>query len=166
MTLYPFVFGSSDNLQCFDEAAPCTLEQTSMCAIAVAQKADAQSHDPDVLPGQKMYVPWLTCMDSHKDDISYCNSLVNISSSAVSDCMKNDAPRLVQQYLKDDDPIPGTPTVNVNGKKVSILSYRVIHNTICKADPSLKGCNQGMPNGIDVDWVPKIERVPHGEVVV
>jgi len=88
-----------------------------MCAIAVAQKADAQSHDSAVLPGQKMYVPWLTCMDSHRDQISYCNSLVNISSSAVSACMQNDAQRLVQQYLKDDSSIHATPTVNVDGKK-------------------------------------------------
>lgn len=131
-----------------------------MCVIDVATKADPSS----TFPGQSKYVPWLVCMDSSKDQISKCNEQVGVSSSDVDSCMKTDAPKLLQQYLKAGEPIQATPTVHINGKKVK-TSYNKIRQAICDADPTLKGCKSPMPNG--GDWEPAESHVPpHGDVVV
>lgn len=161
MTLNPFLMGSAEKPQCFDEKSPCTLEQESMCVIDVTQKADATSK----FPGQDKYIPWLVCMDSSGDKISSCYEKTGVDPSAVSQCMKSDVQDLIKQYLKVDANIGGTPTVNVNGKNVK-TSYRAIYTAICKADPSLKSCssNRAMPDW--ADWEPETESRPDGEVVV
>lgn len=147
MTLNPFVMGSATKPECFDEASPCTLEQTSMCVISVTQKADSQSK----FPGQDKYVPWLACMDSNNDTISKCNQEASVDSSAVSHCMSSNAPELLKQYLKVDAHIRATPTVHINGKNIEKVTYKAIHKAICEADPSLKGCssNAFMPPWAD-----------------
>lgn len=119
-TLNPFVFGSTSALRCFDEASPCTLEQESMNVIA--------NNTQDV------YVPWLVCMDSSGDQLSSCDSQVGISapaSTAPSD--------ILNHFFTLDEPITGTPTVNVNGKSVK-TSYSAISRALCKADSTLSGC--------------------------
>lgn len=159
MTLNPFVMGSAKRPGCFDEKSPCTLEQTSMCVISVATKADPSAQ----FPGQEKYVPWLSCMDSKRDAISECNKEAGVDSDAVSQCMKTDAPELLKQYIPIDKPIRATPTVHINGKQAK-TSYRAIHTTICKAEPSLKGCSAEMPDW--ADWEPESTHVPPSDVVV
>merc|ERR1712232_169007 len=129
ITLNPFVFGSESKLECFDEASPCTLEQESMNVI----ENNAQS----------VYVPWLVCMDSDKDNIGACDSQVGISrpASTVSATTLN-------KYLKADESIQQTPTVHINGKNVK-TSYSAIRNALCSADPSLSGCSAEVPNDAD-----------------
>jgi len=129
ITLNPFVFGSASRLECFDESAPCTLEQESMNVI------ENNSQDK--------YVPWLICMDSNGDQISKCDSQVGISKPAST------APSAVlSKYMKADSPIRGTPTVHINGQNVK-TSYSAIRNALCSADPSLSGCSGEMPNDAD-----------------
>jgi len=112
MTLNPFVYGSASSLKCFDEAAPCTLEQESMNVIA---------NNP-----QDKYVPWLVCMDSTSDQLDTCDKQAGVSKPASS------APAdLLDQYLKVDSPIQGTPTVYVDGKNVK-TSYSAIKTALCK----------------------------------
>jgi len=161
MTLNPFLMGSAEKPQCFDEESPCMLEQTSLCVISVTQKADAKSK----FPGQNKYVPWLVCMDSSGDKLSSCNEKVGVDPSAVKQCMTSDAPDLVKQAITADAKINATPTVHVDGKEVK-TSYRAIYAAICKADPSLKSCasNRAMPDW--ADWEPPKSSRPHGEVVV
>jgi len=130
MTLNPFVYGSASSLKCFDEAAPCTLEQESMNVIA---------NNP-----QDKYVPWLVCMDSTSDQLDTCDKQAGVSKPASS------APAdLLDQYLKVDSPIQGTPTVYVDGKNVK-TSYSAIKKALCKADSSLKACASNfMPEGAE-----------------
>lgn len=159
MTLNPFVMGSAAKPSCFDERSPCILEQTSMCVIEVAQKADAQSK----FPGQSKYVPWLVCMDSGGDKTSACNNQVGVDSAAVATCLKSDAPALLKKYIASGKSINQTPTVHVNGKNVK-TSYKAIHTAICKEDPSLKGCSAEMPSWADLE--PRTDPRPQGAVVV
>lgn len=142
--LNPFVYGSADRPRCFDEASPCTLEQTSMCVIKLANG------------DQSKYVPWLVCMDSTEDRVQKCNAEVGVDSNAVQQCLKADAPALLQQYLKVDKSVYGTPTVYVNGVDIrsswhESLTYNKIHEAICeagkKAGDMLKGCSAAKP-----DW--------------
>jgi len=130
MTLNPFVFGSASSLECFDEAAPCTLEQESMNVIA---------NNP-----QDKYVPWLVCMDSTGDKLTTCDQQAGVSKPASS------APAdLLDRYLKVDSPIQGTPTVYVDGKNVR-TSYSAIKKALCNSDHSLKACESDfMPEGAD-----------------
>lgn len=160
MTLNPFVYGSASKPSCFDESSPCLLEQTSMCLINVATLNDKAS----TFPGQKEYVPWLVCMDSNGDPTSKCDSQVGVSSAAVQECLKTQAPQLLKEYIKVDAPIDSTPTVHVNGKKVK-TSYSAIKEALCSADPSLKGCSAPMPNDADRE-VPESKVPPRGIVVV
>lgn len=153
MTLNPFVYGSASSLKCFDEASPCTLEQTSMCVIDIAQKA--------AIWAQGAYVPWLVCMDSNGDPTSQCNAQVGVSDSAVNQCLGADS-QLVQQYLQVDSTIHATPTVHINGKSVK-TSYSAIQSAICEADPSLDGCSKAVPNG--ADWEAPTCVVPRDVVV-
>lgn len=139
MTLNPFVFGSASSLKCFDESAPCVLEQTSMCAIKAAQAADKDS----TFPGQSAYVPWLICMDGNKDNIDACNSKAGISGSAITSCLADDS-ALIAEYLKTDAPIHSTPTVSINGMMVGNgqedPTFKQVKDAICRADASLKAC--------------------------
>jgi len=151
MTLNPFVMGSATKPACFDEAPPCLLEQTSMCVISVTQQADAAwsalmdrtglEASWQMLPGQDKYVPWLVCMDTNKDDIAKCHQEAKVDPDAVSQCMSSDAPELLKKYIKADAGIQATPTVHINGKPIKEATYKNIHDAICKADPSLKGCS-------------------------
>lgn len=143
MTLNPFIYGTASSLRCFDEAAPCTLEQDSMCAIKLAEE-EAKKQNID---GQDVYVPWLICMDSNGDKLSTCNAQVGLQDSAISSCVSSDS-ALITEYLQVDSPIRGTPTVYVNGKDVGgSLSYSTIRNALCAADPSLTGCSAPLPDG-------------------
>jgi len=137
MTLNPFVMGSATKPACFDEAPPCALEQTSMCVISVTQKADSLSK----FPGQDKYVPWLVCMDTNNDTIIKCHQEAGVDPSAVTQCLSSDAPELLRKYIKVDANIQATPTVHINGKNIKKVSYKAIHEAICAADPSLKGCS-------------------------
>jgi len=146
MTLNPFIFGTASSLRCFDEAAPCTLEQDSMCAIQLAEEA-AQKQN---IAGQDVYVPWLICMDSNGDQLSTCNAQVGLQDSAVSTCVASDS-SLIDEYLQVDSPISGTPTVYINGKDVgSQLTFSAIKRAICKADSTLSGCAKALPEGEEV----------------
>jgi len=92
---------------------------------------------------QSVYVPWLVCMDSSSDDLSSCDSQAGISRPAST------APAdVLDKFFKADEPIGGTPTVNVNGQNVK-TSYSAIHTALCNADPSLSGCASEMPIGAD-----------------
>lgn len=164
MTLNPFVMGSAKKPTCFDEAPPCTLEQTSMCVISVTQQADSQSK----FPGQDKYVPWLVCMDTNDDAISKCHKDAGVDPSAVSQCMNSKTPELLRQYLKVDAGIRQTPTVHINGKNIEGASYRAIHEAICKVDPSLKGCssNASMPLWADTEPVKSHFPARQAEIVV
>ena len=126
-TLNPFVFGSESQsgLECFDESSPCTLEQESMNVISSS--------------AQSVYVPWLVCMDSNKDNLNTCDSQVGISKPA-----KTAPADILDKFFKADSPIQGTPTVYVEGKNVK-TSYNAIHTALCKADPSLTGCSSELP---------------------
>lgn len=147
MTLNPFIYGTATNLRCFDESAPCTLEQDSMCAIKIAEQEAAKQNTN----GQDVYVPWLICMDSNGDKLSTCNSQVGLADSAVSSCVASDS-ALIKQYLATDSPINSTPTVQINGKDLGDnLSYSLIRNALCSADPSLSACSS--------DFVPDEEEV-------
>lgn len=143
----PFVFGTVDALKCFDEEAPCILEQTSMCVIELAQKEDTASK----FPGQDKYVPWVVCMDTNKDAVEQCHKEVGIDSAAVKQCLKNDAPALLKKYLATDASIHGTPTVYVNGKQAKnwlwqpCTSYVCIKRNICRADSTVSGCSVASP---------------------
>jgi len=144
MTLNPFVYGSASSLECFDESAPCTLEQTSMCVIKVA--TDNAAVDAK-FPGQSEFVPWLVCMDSNDDPVAQCNTQNNVDSSAVNSCLQSDS-SLVNEYLNKDANIRSTPTTYVNGKNVD-ASYNAIHTALCNADSSLSACsNELLPE----DW--------------
>lgn len=158
MTLNPFVFGSASKPSCFDESSPCLLEQTSMCVIDVAVKADSNAQ----FPGQSVYVPWLVCMDSDKDNTKKCNAQVGVDSSAVQTCLKSDAASLLKQYLKVDKSIRATPTVEVNGKKAK-TSFSSIKKAICKADSSLAGCSQALPENSDHEAA--VQEVPRDVIV-
>jgi hypothetical protein len=143
MTLNPFIYGTASNLRCFDEAAPCTLEQDSMCVIQIAEQEAKEQNTK----GQDVYVPWLICMDSNGDQLSTCNSQVGVSDSAVTSCVGSDS-ALIAEYLKTDSPIQGTPTVEINGKDLGDnLSYSLIRNALCSADPSLSGCAAPVEDG-------------------
>lgn len=162
MTLNPFIFGSASRLSCFDEKSPCLLEQTSMCVIDLAQKKDSGS----TFPGQKIYVPWLVCMDTNGDKTAKCHAQVGIKASDVQDCLGGSRIKeLIQQYLKADDPIHATPTVYVNGKEVKKTSFNKIKAAICKADPSLSGCSASAPNSFDPDREVPREHVIRNVVV-
>ena len=130
MTLNPFVYGSAGSLRCFDESAPCTLEQESMNLIAANT--------------QDVYVPWLVCMDSNGDPLTSCDTQVGAATPAST------APAaLLDQYLQVDSPIQSTPTVFVDGKSVK-TSYSAIKKALCKADSSLKACaSNSMPEGAE-----------------
>jgi len=123
------VFGKASELRCFDEAAPCTLEQESMNVI---------DNNP-----QDKYVPWLICMDSSKDKLSSCDSKTGVAKPA------SEAPSAtLGKYLEADASINSTPTVHINGQKVK-TSYSAIRKALCSADPSLSGCSAPLPNGAD-----------------
>lgn len=161
MTLNPFVFGSSKNPECFDERSPCKLEQTSMCVIKITEDAAKQENREwlNTNPGQSKYVPWLTCMDSNNDPTSTCDSQVDVSTTAVDQCLNGaEAKTLLAEYIKIDASINSTPTTEVNGKKVQ-PTYRAIRTALCKADPSLQGCSMAWPDF--ADDVPPISHKPH-----
>ena len=130
MTLNPFVYGTASSLRCFDEAAPCTLEQESMNVIA---------NNP-----QDKNVPWLICMDSNGDTLDACDQQAGVATPAST------APAdLLDQYLQIDAPIQGTPTVYVDGKEVK-TSYSAIKRALCNADSSLSACaKDDMPEDAD-----------------
>lgn len=151
MTLNPFLMGSPEHLQCFDEKSPCILEQTSICVINIAEKNDQGSK----FPGQKMYVPWLSCMDSNGDETDTCHKQVGIDPRDVQSCLVSDIKQLLPAYLAKDKSIRGTPTVYINGKKVE-ASYTSIKAAICLADSTLPGCGAVSP--ADADWVPDKSR--------
>jgi len=161
MTLNPFVMGAPGHIQCFDEPSPCILEQTSMCVIDVASKKDAAS----TFPGQKQYIPWLSCMDSNGDKLAECNKQVGIDSADVQSCLKSDIQQLLKEYFAKDKPIRGTPTVTINGKNVE-PSFKLIKAAICKADPSLAGCKGANPS--NDEWEPEMSNAvpPHDAVIV
>lgn len=160
MTLYPFIMGSSKKPSCFDEKSPCILEQTSICVIDVAQKKDPGSK----FPGQKMIVPWLSCMDSNGDKTDTCHKQVGIDPDDVKSCLNSDVQQLLKEYIVKDKHINETPTVHINGKKVK-LSFKAIKKAICAAEPSLAGCSSEDPS--DADWEAEVSKVPsHGIVVV
>lgn len=160
MTLNPFVMGTAKKPGCFDEKSPCILEQTSMCVIEIAQKNDTKSK----FPGQKMYVPWLSCMDSNGDNTNKCHKQVGINPDDVTTCLKSDAPQLLEKYLQADKSIRATPTVHVNGKNVR-TGFAKIKAAICAVDKSLAGCKAANPP--DADWEPEISKVSsHGTIVV
>jgi len=145
MLLNPFIYGSTSDLRCFDEASPCLLEQTSFCVIQEANSIAAAQGTR----AQDIYVPWLICMDSNGDPISQCNAQVGVSDSNVNACLSDDS-ALIQNYLTVDAPISGTPTVYINGQDLgSRLTYRTISRALCKADSSLSGCSMAMPNSAD-----------------
>lgn len=152
MTLYPFVEGNVSDLKCIDEEAPCTLEQTSMCAIKVAQDADKGS----TFPGQSAFVPWLICMDSNKDDITKCNANASIDGDAITKCM-SDNKALIEEYLKAAEGIHATPTIKVNGKEVDNGPWdptlQEVKDAICTSEPTLKAC---------AGWVPPTPSPPPG----
>lgn len=160
MTLNPFVMGSPAHIECFDEPSPCILEQTSMCVIDIAQKKDAGS----TFPGQKQYIPWLSCMDSNGDKTDVCHKQVGINPADVASCLKSEIKQLLPEYFTKDKGIGGTPTVKINGKTVGNPSFAAIKKTICQADPSLAGCKSANPS--DADWAPEFEVTPQGLVVV
>jgi len=126
-----------------------------MCVIKVATAAADKSL---AFPGQKEIVPWLTCMDSNSDPTKKCDTQVGVSTAAVDECLKSEAPALLAEYLKVDAPIRATPTVAINGKDLKKLSYSAIRGALCEADPSLKGCSAPVPN--DADWEPERSYVP------
>jgi len=133
-TLNPFVYGTDTALKCFDESAPCPLEQQSMQVV---------TQNP-----QSVYVPWLVCMDSSGDNFATCDAQVGISQPPAS------APiALIDQYLAIDGPINSTPTVYVQGKSVQ-TTYSAIKRALCNAQSTLSGCSKAVPNNADVD-VPK-----------
>jgi len=164
MTLNPFVMGSPKHITCFDEQSPCILEQTSMCVIDIAQKKD----NATTFPGQKQYIPWLSCMDGNGDKADVCHKQVGINPDDVASCLKSDIKQLLPEYFTKDKGIQGTPTVKVNGKVVGNgrvdASYVLIKKAICQADPSLAGCKLADP--ADADWAPEIEVRPQASVVV
>jgi len=94
---------------------------------------------------QDKYVPWLICMDSSKDNLNSCDSQVGISKPASSASKAT-----IEEYLKVDEPIQATPTVQVNGKNVK-TSYSAIRSAICEADPSLSGCTSPVPTDADTE---------------
>merc|ERR1712217_95289 len=96
--------------------------------------------------------------DSKADNLSECDSEVGVSkpASTVSTSTLN-------KYLQADKPISSTPTVHINGAEVR-TSYSAIHNALCSADPSLKGCSAPMPNDAD-DEVTHFCRKPEHVVV-
>jgi len=107
-----------------------------MCVIDLAKKADGTNSE---FAGQDKYVPWLVCMDSNGDPVDQCNAQVGLDSADVNNCLKNDAARLVKQYLVSDEGIRGTPTTTVNGKTVD-ASYSAIKGAICSENSALTGC--------------------------
>jgi len=136
MTLNPFVYGDASSPNCFDEASPCILEQTSMCVIHVA----TQAANGDAMAAQAKFVPWLVCMDSNGDPVDQCNQQVGVDSAAVQSCLKTDAADLLKQYLQTDAPIRATPTTLVNGKQVK-ADYADIKQAICSADSTVSACS-------------------------
>merc|ERR1711957_597997 len=155
----PFVMGSPTHITCFDEKSPCILEQTSMCVIDIAQKKDAAT----TFPGQKQYIPWLTCMDSNGDKTDVCHKQVGINPDDVASCLKSDIKQLLPEYFTKDKGIRGTPTVKINGKNID-PSFAKIKTAICQADPSLAGCKAADP--VDADWEAEFEVPPQASVVV
>lgn len=145
-TLNPFVYGTTDNVRCFDEASPCVLEQTSMCVIKVSQDADSKSP----FPGQDKYVPWLLCMDEGNPypakAENKCTPQVGVDVAAVKKCLTDDAPALVKQYLQTDMATRKTPTVAINGVISAVKTYSGLKAALCKADPTLKGCSSAVPD--------------------
>jgi len=135
MTLNPFIFKRGSTIYCFDEAAPCLLEQESICIV--------ENNAQDV------YVPWLICMDSNGDQLSTCNAQVGITDESVSTCVADDS-ALVDKYLAIDEPIGSTPTVYINGASVT-TSYSAIKKALCAADSSLAACSSTKTLGSEAE---------------
>lgn len=131
--MVPFMYGSASRPYCFDERSPCIEEQTAICVIDIAQKADANSQ----FPGQDKIVPWQIC-HCKRNSMETCHAQVGISSADVSACL-NDSSRmqqLVQSYIDRASNVYGTPTEWINGKEVK-SSYKGVRSAICEADATL-----------------------------
>lgn len=139
--MVPFVFGTVDDIKCFDEDSPCLLEQTSMCVIDVAQKKGSG----DLFPGQDVIVPWHICMDSNGGDVDACHSQAGVSKDDVDACLSSRASALVAQYIERAKDVHSTPTLKVNGVDVDSKAP-AISTAICAAEPSLKACSDS-PSG-------------------
>jgi len=107
-------------------------------------------------------------MDTNNDNMTKCDQEAGVDPSAVEQCMSSNAPELLEQYLKVDAGIQATPTVHINGKNIKEVSYRAIHEAICTADPSLKGCsaNAFMPPWADREPVKSYWPASQAEIVV
>jgi len=132
-TLNPLVFGSAGSLGCFDEAAPCMLEQYSMCVV--------DNYD------QSAYVPWLACMDGNDDPTQKCDQENKISDADMQTCLADNS-AIIDKYLALDGPVHSAPTIHVNGKSVK-TSYSEISTALCNAEPGLAGCQKAAPNGAE-----------------
>eukprot|EP00746_Dinoflagellata_sp_MGD_P082932 gnl/MRDRNA2_/MRDRNA2_32972_c0_seq1.p1 gnl/MRDRNA2_/MRDRNA2_32972_c0~~gnl/MRDRNA2_/MRDRNA2_32972_c0_seq1.p1 ORF type:complete len:147 (+),score=19.02 gnl/MRDRNA2_/MRDRNA2_32972_c0_seq1:252-692(+) len=136
MTLSPYVYMQNGKVSCHEEASPCILEQLGQCVIDI-------SHD------QTKYIPWLICMDTKGASIAEartCAQASGIDYDAVRDCQRVNGTKILKKLVKQDlDPrIDGPPGILVNGKNVGDASggptYTNVKEAICKADRSLKGC--------------------------
>merc|ERR1711957_61778 len=129
MTLTPFIMGSPTALSCFDEEAPCIMEQFSACTIKVSAG------------DQSKYVPWLICMDTTGEtpaNVDTCLQKVGLDSGKVHECQRTEGTDLLKALIKRDAPIRGTPTVWINGVDASpgqVPSYGTLKAALCKADP-------------------------------
>jgi len=148
-TLNPFVYGTATSLRCFDEAAPCSLEQYSMCIVENYQ--------------QETYVPWLICMDTNGDPTAQCDAASSppVVSADMEACVADDA-AILTKYLAIDAPITGTPTVYVQGASVR-TSYGAIKRALCKAESGLAGCSVADSNSAEEEIQTFCN--PEGEVV-
>jgi len=139
--MIPYVFGTKDEIKCFDEESPCLLEQTSMCVIDIAQKNDATS----AFPGQDAIIPWHICMDTNGGDVDVCHSQVGILKSDVDACLNSRAQALVADYLERAKDVHSTPTVMVNDNVVD-HNAAAVSSAICAEEPSLQSCSSS-PSG-------------------
>lgn len=114
------------------------MEQISECVIRLTKD-------------QKKFVPWLICLEKAGETEAGAKSCAekdptSINYDDVTECVKVNGTQILADLTKEDAKIQATPTVLVNGKKVTRgmqdPTYKKVKQALCKADPSLKACSK------------------------
>jgi len=146
MNLHPYVKGNVTNTACY---YTCTLEFTSMCAIAVAQSDDQGSR----FPGQEASVQWHSCMAVHgPEGVDECCTAAKISKSAVDECLATSdrIQTLTRENLKAAYDLYGYPPVVQVGdnQPEEYRDSEQIKTELCAKYPTLSACGDGVEESL------------------
>merc|ERR1712160_78746 len=136
--MHPFVKGTISDFTCDHEAAPCSMEQTAMCAIAIAQTHDQKSK----FPGQDASLQWHLCTSIHGDVMAdSCFTAAKINKTEVQSCLTNQQhiQVLILENLLASTDVGAPPFVKVDDAP-GAPQYAALKKQLCDKHPTLGAC--------------------------